>query len=86
MSEPIGNLMGSESRFPPLSLGDRVTNNLVRLRHATGLTQQELASKAGVSRATIYLIEAGEGDPRLSTLELLAKALGVDVAELLRQR
>lgn len=84
MDEPIGNLMGSESPPPLPSHSERVPRNLARLRHTIGLTQHELAVRAGVSRATIYLIEAGEGDPRLSTLELLAKALGVEVTDLLK--
>lgn len=63
-------------------VGFRVSRNLVSLRRRKGLTQQELASLAGVSRATVHLIEAGEGDPRFSTLGLLAKGLGVDVIEL----
>lgn len=46
------------------------------------LTQQELAQVAGVSVATIRAAEAGYGQqPRLRTMRLLAKALGVDVRQ-----
>ena len=51
--------------------------NLVRARDAAGLTQADLAEKAGTSRATIAQIESGQGDPRLSTLGIIADALGV---------
>lgn len=51
--------------------------NLAQAREATGLTQSDLAEKAGTSRATIAQIESGQGDPRLSTLGALADALGV---------
>lgn len=51
--------------------------NLALAREAAGLTQHALAERAGTSRATIAQIEAGEGDPRLSTLTSLADALCV---------
>ncbi len=51
--------------------------NLALAREAAGLTQGDLAEKAGTSRATIAQIESGEGDPRLSTLGAIADALGV---------
>jgi transcriptional regulator with XRE-family HTH domain len=76
--------VGSESggHLPPASLGARVAKNLVVRRHAAGLTQQQLADSAGISRATVHLIESGQSDPRLSTLDLIGRALGVDAAEL----
>ena len=67
-----------------------LSTNLIRFRRAFGtrkvavMTQTELAKRSGVSRATINYIEGGA---RLNvgsrTLERLAKALGVEVAELL---
>jgi len=51
--------------------------NLALAREAAGLTQSDLAEKAGTSRATIAQIESGSGDPRLSTLGALADALSV---------
>ena len=56
------------------------------LRKRRELTQSGLAMLAGLSRASIAVIEAGESDPRLSTLESLAEALEVSVSELLSVR
>lgn len=50
-----------------------------------GLSQEDLAEKAGVSRKTISRIENGEADPekiRTVTSERLAKALGTTPEEL----
>ncbi|MEM2874978.1 MAG: CBS domain-containing protein [Candidatus Hadarchaeales archaeon] len=39
------------------------------------LTQAELAKRAGVTQAYIAKIEAGEADPRISTMERISRAL-----------
>jgi transcriptional regulator with XRE-family HTH domain len=55
-----------------------------KLREAGGLTQLELAKKAGVTEAYISMIESGaRKNPSLPTLKRLARALGVPVTELL---
>ncbi len=48
---------------------------LKRCRKRLGLTQTELARKAGVSQSLIARIEAGDIDPRLSTLRKIVGAL-----------
>lgn len=61
----------------------RLSDNLRHARRAAGLSQVELAERAGVGAATIARIEAGGMDPRVSTLEKLARALGVDARTLM---
>ena len=53
-----------------------LARNVAAARQRAGWTQHQLARAADLSRATIHLIEAGIGDPRLSTVTSLAKALG----------
>ncbi len=48
--------------------------DMKRIRHELGLTQHELASRAGVSQPLIARIEAGDVDPRLSTLRKIFNA------------
>lgn len=45
-------------------------------RRAARLSQTEVAARMGTSQSTVARLEAGEVDPRLSTLERYAEALG----------
>jgi transcriptional regulator with XRE-family HTH domain len=55
-----------------------------RLRARAGLTQQELATRAGLSIAQIVAMEQGKrSNPRLDTLRKLATGLGCTVGELI---
>ncbi|MFJ5229237.1 ATP-binding protein [Kitasatospora sp. NPDC088391] len=49
-------------------------------RRRAGLTQEELAERAGVSAHAISMLEAGRRRPRLSSVTRLAAALGLDEA------
>jgi Zn-dependent peptidase ImmA (M78 family)/transcriptional regulator with XRE-family HTH domain len=60
-----------------------ILTNLKRLRSVGGLSQEELAERAGLSRAGYRNIETGKTTPRSSTLEALAEALAVPLRELL---
>jgi predicted ATPase/DNA-binding CsgD family transcriptional regulator/DNA-binding XRE family transcriptional regulator len=52
---------------------------LLRLRAAAGLTQEQLAARAGLSPAGISALESGKRrTPRFATVELLAAALALD--------
>lgn len=61
------------------------------LRNGKGLSQEELGSRAGVTKNQIQLIEAGRqsgrdngrpSNPRMSTLVGIAEGLGVSLSEL----
>jgi len=51
------------------------TEEIRKLRKLAGLTQKELAKRAGVSQALIARIESGQVDPRLSTLRKIITAI-----------
>jgi putative transcriptional regulator len=54
-----------------------------QIRLAKGLSQAELARRCDLSREYINKIEAGKYDPPLSTINALAKALGVTARRLM---
>jgi transcriptional regulator with XRE-family HTH domain len=57
-----------------------MTNPVRTLRLQAGLTQEEMAARAGTSQPTIAAYEAGAKSPTLTTLTRMAAALGFDVA------
>jgi transcriptional regulator with XRE-family HTH domain len=61
----------------------RFGSRLREIRIARGLSQEDLAHRAGLHRTHISLIERNRRSVRLETLERLAKALDVDPASLI---
>jgi len=62
---------------------ERVAMRVKEWRERRGLTQEQLAAKADISRGYLARLETARQDPKLSTLEKIAKALRVKVAALL---
>jgi transcriptional regulator with XRE-family HTH domain len=60
-----------------------IGENLKRARFRAGLTQQELADKAGTTQTTVARIERDAVEPEVTTIRKLATALDVRIAELL---
>ena len=54
-----------------------------KIREQSGLTQQQMADKLGVSRSAIGMYENGEREPNFETLELIADTFNVDMNYLL---
>ena len=48
-------------------------------RQQTGISQSELARRAGTSQSAVARIESGHTSPTVETLERLAGALGMDL-------
>lgn len=57
--------------------------NVRRLRVEHGLSQEQLAEKAGLHRTYIGMIERAEKNITLCNIEKIAIALGVSVRELI---
>ena len=60
----------------------RLETGLRRARLASGLTQNELAERAGISRQTLSVLESGRGQPATLIALRLARVLGCRVEEL----
>ena len=67
-----------------MDLRDVFAANLRRLRHEKGLSQDDLAYEAEVSRSYLSQLEKGAFYASLKIIGRLAEALGVEPAELLR--
>jgi transcriptional regulator with XRE-family HTH domain len=65
-----------------LALGERIKV----LRERKGLSLEALAEKTGLDQDKIKRIEANEEQPIIATLIALSKALGVNVADIFRER
>ncbi len=64
------------------NLNQRIAERVRELRAAQGLSLDAVATKSGVSRSMISLIERGESSPTAVVLEKLAAGLGVMLASL----
>ncbi|MDP1768530.1 MAG: helix-turn-helix transcriptional regulator [Nitrospirota bacterium] len=59
---------------------------LREIREGKGVSLRALKKASGVAVSSLAQFEAGKGDPQLSTLRRLAKALSVTVAELIGEQ
>lgn len=61
-----------------MKLREIVARNLRRLRHAKGLSQEELADRAGINRNYVGMLEREENAATVDMLEKLAEVLETD--------
>ncbi|MEH0650647.1 helix-turn-helix transcriptional regulator [Streptomyces scabiei] len=59
-----------------LAFGDRLRT----ARREAGLTQEQLAARAGMDRSAVSELERGQRDVRLATLLRIESVLGADLA------
>lgn len=69
----------------PQDRSRRVSARLRELRRNQGLTQDELAAKAGVSQSTVSIAEHRASGVSPETLGKLAAVLGTDLGALLAE-
>lgn len=68
---------------PDSELLAHFASNLLRLRRERGLSQEELAHRSGIDRTFVSGCERLVRNPTVTTLEKIARGLGVDPTELL---
>jgi len=60
---------------------DRFARMLRRFRTGAGMTQEALAEEAGYSTVYISMLERGRREPAAETIDILARALGLNAAQ-----
>lgn len=67
-----------------MDIRKQVGSNIQKLRQEAKISQEELGSRIDADQAYISRLEAGELNPTLDTLALLAGALSQDIANLFK--
>ena len=62
----------------------KLGKNIKRIREKKQMSQGDICRALGFDRAQMSNIEAGKGNPTLSTIEKIAQALGITSDELLK--
>lgn len=83
--------MGKHCRNPALVVDDRTLRTYARaigrrvrnVREEVGVSVAAIAGATGLHLSALHRLEAGERNPQLRTLILLARALGINPSELL---
>ena len=79
------NTIKDKLRKPSHRITRILSSNIRAFRKIRGLSQEALAEMCSLHRTYIGAVERGERNVTLSTLELIAGALGVSVPELLTE-
>jgi transcriptional regulator with XRE-family HTH domain len=69
-----------------MNLRGVVAGNLRTLRHAKGISQEELADRANINRNYVGMLEREEHAATVDMLEKLAEVLEVDPVAFLQRR
>jgi len=64
------------------SSAKRFGKNLKRVRQEKKMTQGDIVRATGIDRAYVSSLESGKQNPTLTTIDKIAKALGVSAQEL----
>ena len=70
------NPMEDEPIIDERDVFEEIRNQIIKTRTDLGITQKELARKAGLTQANVSKIEKGISRPTIETLINLARALG----------
>jgi len=64
---------------------DTIAKFIKERRDSLRLRQEDLAEMSGVAIKTIHLIEQGQGNPSVKTLEKIADVLGLEITIHIKQ-
>ena len=78
-----GNLAGMTTKNKRESARLRLARNIRAFRHSLGISQEELAELSGLHRTYVGSIERGERNISIDNIERLARALQLDVLDIL---
>ena len=81
--EPDPPYYGITPHKSEATLRERLARNVRLLRVMRGWSQEVLAQEAGLERTYVGAVERAERNLTLASMEKLARALGVEVGELL---
>ena len=70
---------------PEMDLKDIMAVNLRRVRHDKGLTQEDLAERAGLSTRYVGAVERAAVSASITVLGRIAEALDVEPGDLLKR-
>lgn len=73
--------MESELAVKPSFDAEMFTRKLRVIRESKGISQEELAARAGLDRSYISLVERGRRSPTVNTLIKISAVLAVEVRE-----
>ena len=62
---------------------ERTADRLRKARQSKGLTQSDVAKKAGISENHYAQVERGEKNPTASTLKNITSAIGIPASKIL---
>jgi transcriptional regulator with XRE-family HTH domain len=79
--QDVSVLMGQEMSREDADIRVRFGRRLRQLREQRGLSQEELAFRAGLHRTYVSSAERGQRNVSLVNIEKLALALGVRIAD-----
>lgn len=77
---------GSTARRADMDVRQRVGRNVQELRHANGLSQEDLAHQAGIHPTYLSGVERGRRNPTVTVLQRIADALAVEIEQIVRRR
>lgn len=77
----------AEGNYPALEyIKASIARDIIRERKALGLTQAELAERAGLRQETLSRLESGKHSPTVRTVEKIDRALKASARQQARRR